>query len=293
MEHETSVGFKLHELGWKQGSYIACSELSEDMRDACSTANKVLQSDFSTMLADRRNVLVLLTQACDIVAATNHESDLEFVIARRPKKASQPHFRNLDARSTRYLELNLNGTWYKAEANKTLQIPKQIFFDQVSAHNLSSNCLEDKDIEVLARWRANRYMRKALPDDFNNKVKSLIDNGTFDSDLEHAGGLYLNIDPFAPSDHYIVRLFALLKRGSSEDKFDALYTKMESILDAINEIDGLTCPFIETEENSVFLEVAPAMRRIEVSIALRDHFMRWNFDYISLSVNDSKGIDED
>ncbi len=85
----------------------------------------------------------------------------------------------------------------------------------------------------------------------------------------------------------------MLKRGSSEDKFDALYTKMESILDAINEIDGLTCPFIETEENSVFLEVAPAMRRIEVSIALRDHFMRWNFDYISLSVNDSKGIDED
>jgi hypothetical protein len=39
-------------------------------------------------------------------------------------------------------------------------------------------------------------MRIALPDAFNNKINPLVDIGLFDEGLHHAGGLYLQLDPF-------------------------------------------------------------------------------------------------
>jgi hypothetical protein len=36
------------------------------------------------------------------------------------------------------------------------------------------------------------------------------------------------------SDQYIVRLFALHRRGAPTESFDALFNKMKSILEAIN-----------------------------------------------------------
>lgn len=186
--------------------------------------------------------------------------------------------------------MEINGNWYKAEASKIVHIPKQILFEE--CNNFQPSHLSDQDVEVLARWRANRYMRVALPDAFNNKIKSLIDNGLFDDGLEHAGGLYLYLEPFEETENYIVRLFALQRQGSSEENFSALFDKMEAILSALNEIDGLTCPFIEGENTLIFETITPAMRRHELSIGLRDHFVRWNFDYISLKVGDSNGIDE-
>lgn len=293
MENISSIGGQLYENGWKQGAYIACSKLSDNLRNACWAGNPSLENSLFNQLCESRNVLILLTQACDIAAHCSSEPALEFVIARRPKKKSKPHFLNRDARSSRFLELELNGVWHKAEAYKIVHIPKQIIFEEANKIDLLPSCLDDKDVEVLARWRANRYMRIALPDAFNDKIKPLVDSGLFDDKLDHAGGLYLHLDTFLESDQYIVRLFALHRRGSPNETFDALYNKAQSILEAINEVNGLTCPFIEGENVSVFEEVMPAMRRHEVSIELRDHFVRWNFDYISLRVDDSIGIDED
>ena len=290
MENTLSIGSQLYEKGWKQGAYIACSELSETLRKAYWAGNPNLANGLAKELCESRNVLILLSQGCDIAAPCNDEPTLEFVIARRPKKKSNPYPLNLDARSSRFLELELSGIWHKAEASKILHISKQILFDK--SNNLEPSHLNHQDIEVLARWRANRYMRIALPDAFVNKINPLILGGLFESGLDHAGGLYLHLDPFSESDGYIVRLFALHRRGSPNETFEPLFNKIQSILEAINEIEGLICPFIEGENSSIFEEVFPAMRRNEVSIELRDHFVRWNFDYISLKVKDSQGIDD-
>lgn len=283
-------GSHLYENGWKQGAYIECTDLSDGLREACWAGSPSLANDIVKELSETRNTLILLTQACDIVASCKDEPTLEFVIARRPRKKKAPYSLNLDARSSRYLELEINEYWYKAEASKIIHIPKQIIFDE--CNNLQPAHLSDQDVEILARWRANRYMRAALPDAFYNKIKPLIDNGLFDEGLEHAGGLYLHLEPFAESEQYIVRLFALQRRRSSEENFSALFDKMESILSALNEVDGLTCPFIEGENTSIFEAITPAMRRHELTIDLRDHFVRWNFDYISLKDGDSNRIDE-
>lgn len=290
MENIPSIGSQLYEKGWKQGAYLTCSELSETLRKACWAGNPNLANNLAKELGESRNVLILLSQGCDIAAPCNNEPTLEFVIARRPKKKSNPHPLNLDARSSRFLELELSGIWHKAEASKILHISKQILFEEGSKLQLSR--LNDQDLEVLVRWRANRYMRIALPDAFVNKINLLISDGKFDSGLDHAGGLYLQLDPFSESDQYIVRLFALHRRGSPIETFEPLFNKMESILEAINETEGLSCPFIDGENISIFEEVFPAMRRNEVSIELRDHFVRWNFDYISLKAQDSPGIDD-
>jgi hypothetical protein len=82
---------KLYEKGWKQGAYISCSELlSEVLRNDCWASNKDLHNDLTNQLSDSRNVLILLTQACDIASPCSIEPTLEFVIARRPRQ-NQSH----------------------------------------------------------------------------------------------------------------------------------------------------------------------------------------------------------
>lgn len=290
-----SVGSELYEQGWVQGTYLFCEKLSSDFYQCCWASSKDLSEDLVNQLTDNRNALILLSQTCDIVAKCEAEKTLEFVIARRPKKKNySPHPLNLDARSSRFLELKLSDdNWHKAEATKIIQITKQDFLNEISSHQLQPQSLAEEYREVLARWRANRYMRIALPDSFNNKIKPLIDEKLFDSGLDDAGSLYLNLEPFEESENYIVRLFALHRQNSPPETYDNLSDKMTLILENINDIEGLICPFVEEENNEIFQYVLPAMRRNEVTIELLDQFIRWNFDYVSLRNSDNEGIDED
>lgn len=291
-----SVGIELFSQGWVQGAYLFCESLSVDFFQFCWPSSKTLPEELKKQLIDKRNTLILLSQNCDIAAKYKIETTLEFVIARRKRGniPKPPHFLNLDAKSTRYLELELSDNfWYKAEALKILQIDKQDFLEQTTTHAIQPEQLAKPSCETLARWRANRYMRVALPDSFNNKLRSLIENKVFDVGLEHAGSLYLNLDNYEESESYTVRLFALHRYSSPVETYDILAEKMEQILESIHTIEGLNCPYLEEETNEIFETVYPAMRRSEVSIELLDHFVRWNFDSISLSDSDNEGIDTD
>lgn len=291
-----SVGIELFSQGWVQGTYLFCEALPADFFQFCWASSKTLPEELKKQLTDKRNVLILLSQNCDIAAKYKTETTLELVIARRRKGSTPkpPHFLNLDARSTRFLELELSDNfWYKAEASKILQIDKQDFLDQITTYAIQPKQLAKPICETLARWRANRYMRVALPDSFNKKIRPLIENKIFDEGLEHAGSLYLNLDNYEESENYTVRLFALHRHGPAIETYDILAEKMEQILKSIHAIEGLNCPYLEEEANEIFEIVYPAMRRSEVSIELLDHFVRWNFDFISLSDSDNEGIDAD
>lgn len=288
-----SVGSTLFGQGWVQGAYLFCNELSDKFHECCWASSKDLSEELQRQLTDRRNALILLSQTCDIVALCHNEKTLEFVIARKPKKNKPPHYLNLDARSSRFLELELSGGhWYKAEAAKILQVSKQDFLREINHKKIQVQLLEEAQRETLARWRANRYMRIALPDGFNNKIKHLIeDEKLFDDGLEHAGSLYLNLEPFAESENYIVRLFALHRCDSPDNTYDVLFEKMGQIIEKINAVDGLICPYMSEENNDLFQDILPVMRRHEVTVDVLDNFVRWNFDYVSLSDSDSEGID--
>ena len=284
------VGQQLIKTGWVQGTYLFCKDLPSDFYQICWASSKELHENLESQLKDARNILILISQDCDIAAKSESEKSIEFVIARKPKKNNPPHFLNLDARSSRFLELKLSDNfWYKAEAAKIIQIVKEDFFRQ----GLSPQNLDQEQIDVLKRWRANRYVRTGLPDKFNEKIKPLIEQHIFDTGLEDAGSLYINLEPSSESENYSVRLFALHRKGSSPETFDGLDEKMQEIIEKINDIEGLMCPFIEGEENEEFETIRPAMRRDEVNMEQLDYFVRWNFDYLSLSNADNEGIDND
>jgi len=288
-----SIGSELFNQGWVQGTYLFCKDLPDDFSQFCWASSKALSEELQKQLSNSRSALILLSQNCDIAAKYKNETTLEFVIARKQRGSTpkDPYFLNLDAKSTRYLELKLSDNfWYKAEASKILQIDKQDFLNQITLH---PEKLAKSSCETLARWRANRYLRVALPDSFNEKISPLIANKIFDEGLEHAGSLYLNLDSYEESENYIVRLFALHRQGSPAKTYDTLAEKMEQIIESIHAIEGLHCPYLEDETNEVFETVYPAMRRSEVNIDLLDQFVRWNFDSISLSDNDHEGIDTD
>jgi hypothetical protein len=289
-----TVGKTLFKQGWEQGAYLFCKALSAEFHLHCWAGSKGFSENLQSHLTDSRNALILLSQSCDIVAPCEKEKTLEFVLARSLKKNKQPYFLNLDARSTRFLELELaENIWYKAEASRILQVSKQNFYDEITTQNLSPLSLTKIQQEVLARWRANRYMRVALPDSFMNQIQPLLAEGLFESGLEHAGSLYLNLEPFEESESYTVRLFALYRQNSPPETYDNLSNKMEQIIERVNAIDGLICPFLEEETNPLFQDILPAMRRDEVTIEQLDQFVRWNFDYVSLREDDSEGIDQE
>jgi len=291
-----SVGIQLFDQGWVQGTYLFCKNLTSDFHQHCWASSQTLSEELKQELTNPRNALILISQNCDISAKYKLEKTLEFIIARkkRGKQSKEPYFPNLDAKSTRFLELELSeGTWHKVEASKILQIDKQDFLTQITTHKISPQKLANSNCETLARWRANRYMRVALPDNFNNKIRPLIENKLFDEGLEHAGSLYLNLDTFQESDNYTIRLFALHRQGSPPETYDSLSTKMEQVIESLHATEGLNCPYLEEETNETFEAVFPVMRRSEATVELLDHFVRWNFDSISLSEDDNDGIDED
>ena len=291
-----SIGSELFNQGWVQGTYLFCKDLPDDFSQFCWASSKALSEELQKQLSNPRSALILLSQNCDITAKYKDETTLEFVIARKQRgnTPKDPYFLNLDAKSNRYLELKLSDNfWYKAEASKILQIDKQDFLSQITENTIQPKQLAKSSCETLARWRANRYMRVALPDNFNIKIRPLIENKAFDEGLDHAGSLYLNLDGYEESENYTVRLFALHRQGSAAETYDALLEKMEHILEGIHAIEGLNCPYLEDETNEIFEVVYPAMRRSEVNIDLLDHFVRWNFDSISLSDGDHEGIDTD
>lgn len=81
--------------------------------------------------------------------------------------------------------------------------------------------LLEEDIRVLTVWLAQRYIRAALPDDFNSLVQTTFKkrNKLHARISEHVSGLYVEIYPdreLEDGESYSMNLLALVPRGQKE-----------------------------------------------------------------------------
>lgn len=294
MENEAEIaGNYIYNSGWSQGSYVECKNLNNKYHNEFRAYSPGFKEKIAEQLSSSKTIIVLLSQPCDILAHCKNEPVIELVIAKKISK--KPHPQNCNARSSRFLEFNIEGKWYKATTEKICCILKEDFKEIIIREKIKPLQQSKQNVEVLTWWRANRYRRQALPNKFVEYISPLLkDRQNLLEELEVAA-IFLCLDPWGESDNYKVRLFALESKEAFPSEYDKLHDKMEALLTEINLIPGLECPYLSNSEDESFPfdEILPVMRRNEITIRQKDEFIKWNFDYISLAGDDYENMEEE
>ena len=140
----------------------------------------------------------------------------------------------------------------------------------------------DDGLKVLVRWLANRYSRTAFPDEFNNRLASVL------SRCEHRlrkgaidlVGVYLMLNKWAELDAtepYKIILFGVMERNSYQNKNNLFQAQdlIEAVAKLMKNCDGL-----EVVESRVVSEE-------DFSLYDLRRFRNWNLDAASLRASDS------
>jgi hypothetical protein len=281
-----SAGQKLfHELAIRQSSYIKASEIPEDVRDYWidSRTNCELRAvNKKTKITDL-SLLVMTSQNCDI-ACTNDDLDstVEFAIF-KPIKAKQVFLGNQFVKSVRKLQIQLDEQWFEAKVEHLITVKKS---------NLCELLTEKTKVYVLPEiyersvplWRANRYLRTALPDMFNTALFPVLNEHL--SDLERVASkeesgsyiraLYIWLNTLEEVDRYVFEFFALTTEDTPDETFSNIQDSVENISLGLVEQAGYT-----EIDDSIY-----AGRDSTTYVSYLTRFVAINLDYISLSKND-------
>ena len=281
-----SAGQKLfHELGICQSSYIKASDISEDVRNAWidSRTNSELRIvNKKTKITDT-SLLVITSQNCDI-ACTNDDLDsgVEFAIF-KPIKPKQVFHGNQFVKSVRKLQIQIDEQWFEAKVEHLITVKKSNLCELLT-EKTEVNVLPDIYEKSLPLWRANRYLRTALPDKFNNALLPVVNEHL--SDLEtiaskdengsYIRALYIWLNTLDESDHYVFEFFALTTADTPDETLSNIQDSIETIS-------------LELVEQAKYTEIDDSIytgRDSTTYVSYLTRFVAINLDYVSLAEND-------
>ena len=153
-----SLGEKLFELGWKQGTLFSAPS-------ACFSWNKLSQSDTGALMIiqDTRSMkskekFVLISQDCDIVASES-ENDEPYVEAQLCKLESSKFVKRVSPKSARWFVIN-SDSGLVAHAKYRTQFDKRVL-NLLTPEPWPSG---PNKLDEFIRWLARRYDRPSIPD---------------------------------------------------------------------------------------------------------------------------------
>ncbi|MEY8199101.1 MAG: hypothetical protein RPS47_07665 [Colwellia sp.] len=249
-------------------------EWSDSFSQACYRRNVKKLKDTS--------IFLVISQDCDISCKRDTlEPTVEIVVCKKIKeKDIEP--RNLFVKSTRKLQFQVEGTWYEANSEYILSVNKEDLFYALKDERI---LLPSPDhIRTIPLWRANKYLRTALPDAFNqaldpliNKhIDSLVEAGASASDrsTSYIRSLYIWLDKFSEEKQYQFELFALLKPETPDEDLSNIQDVIEAICDDLC-LQGLedTSNGYVGREDSIYVSDIARMYRINLdshSLSNRD-----------------------
>lgn len=222
---------------------------------------------------DLEALYILLTQDCDILHHDyRDEPDVELHIAR---PAAEVDGNLLNAKNPRSLQFAVTDRLYEIRMHERCRAPRECLLGHVPQE---LNLGEDL-IRTIIRWTANRYLRSAFPDAFNERLavarKSMR---KIEAALKRDGalitGIFLWVDPpeeIATQEQYriIMRLTAkeeVLEQTATETRALAL---TETIRQEFDGIDG-----VEITDYQLVSEA-------DFSLADMRTMLRWDYDYLS------------
>jgi hypothetical protein len=258
---------------WHQCDHFKFSDASEDIK------LKLKKSIPNPKASIKNSALIfLISQDCDLCAKIEHEPYLEFLVAEIETKPAEY---NGNSRSSRYLNIEIEGTTYKLKATKQCFLPKPVL-DEGNPFSLLGSNLDESQARLIKRWLAQRYSRKGLPDTFNHKVKDIIAN------LHNIKvDLYLRFENESEGlDLYRIAIISIPYADANLNAEDSqkLNKEIVNFYDQLESIEGIEIDSEWLDDN----ECTPVIDRSEVTLSLLDKFSRWNLDYISYREEDFK-----
>jgi len=282
-----SAGQKLfHELGIRQSSYIKASDIPEDVRESWidSRTNSELRIVSKKTKITDPSLLIITSQNCDI-ACTNDDLDsaIEFAIF-KPIKAKQAFPGNQFVKSVRKLQIQLGEQWFEAKVEHLITVKKSNLCELLT-EKTEVNVLPEVYEKSVPLWRANRYLRTALPDKFNSALIPVFNDHL--SDLEtianreengsYIRALYIWLNTLEESDHYVFEFFALTAADTPDETLTNIQDSIENISLELVEQAGYT-----EIDDSIYVG-----RDSTTYVSYLTKFVAINLDYVSLAENDN------
>jgi hypothetical protein len=221
----------------------------------------------------RMHLSSFLTQDCDILHDSYEaEPDIEIHIA-KPSDVEDGNLQH--AKNPRRLQLSVDQKLFEINIHDRVIVPRNCLLN----HLPEKIRLDDTQIRTIINWTANRYLRSAFPDAFNERLyaaKRQLKN--IETALKREGALVTNIfllvDPVEeinPSGKFRV----IIRLTVKDDIYDQ--TELEERAVVLAETVGSEFRKIEGIEVENY-ELVPES---EFSLADSRVMLRWNYDHLS------------
>jgi hypothetical protein len=222
---------------------------------------------------DPEALYILLTQDCDILHHDyDDEPDIELHIAR---PAAEEDGNLFNAKNPRSLQFTAADRLYEISMHERCRAPRGCLLGHVPRE---LNLGEDL-IRTIIRWTANRYLRSAFPDAFNERLEAARRSmRRIEAALKRDGalitGIFLWVDPsdeITPEEQYriIMRLTAkeeVLEEPATEAAAMALTETIGQEFEGINGVEIVDYQLIS---------------EADFSLADMRTMLRWDYDYLS------------
>lgn len=282
-----SAGQQLfHEIGVKQGAYFKASIISEKAREFWiqSRSQFILRGSEKNNIIPDDALIVVTSQDCDISCANDDiDKCIEFAVFKKiNNKKVFPG--NQFVKSVRKLQINLNTQWYEAKVEYIIEVEKVQLLETLTDPQ-DIRCLPGIHNISVPVWRANRYLRTALPDEFNQKLHpifdshlSILENVTKrEDDTSHIRALYIWLDTFDEVEQYTFELFALM----AEDTPDEILSGAQDVVEEISKL-LIQNGYID-HADSIYAD-----RDSSTYVSYLTRFVRINLDYQSFAEGDDE-----
>ncbi|MCL1092013.1 hypothetical protein L2744_20905 [Shewanella profunda] len=278
----------LHNKRLVQASCFLASYITEEkkLEWSHSFAKAHLRGDLSKLKPT--SVFLVLSQNCDIACQNDAiETCVELAVCKkiRPREVHQG---NSFVKSVRKLHFKLEENYYEANVDYILTVEKADLLNVIDTTENFTLLQLEREYEIsVPVWRANRYLRSALPDNFNAVFFPLFNERIADIEAEAKAegmphyssfirAIYIWLDSNEETDSYKFDIFALLRDETSDGKVSAIQNKIEALAEELAESAGYE------DQSDIY-----AGTESTVTVAYLTKFVRLNLDYLSLAQRDA------
>lgn len=277
-----------HDKKLVQASCFFASDINMDKRLEWSDsfAKSSLRND-RKKLKDT-SLFLVLSQNCDIACLNDSvESAIELAVCKKIN-ANKVYSGNSFVRSVRKLNFQLGGDWFEANVDYILTVDKAELLSVINTiEDFSPLQLEDEYSISVPAWRSNRYLRSALPDNFNAQLFPVLDTHIplIDSAAKTEEGapyssfiraIYIWLDSDEEKETYAFDVFALLRDDTSNEKASEIQDTIEALAEDLAERAGYD------DQSEIYSGTEST-----ITVAYLIKFVRLNLDYLSLENSDS------
>ncbi|WP_151988752.1 hypothetical protein [Acinetobacter oleivorans] len=290
MSQEASCGqIIFHSKKLQQASCFFANSIPEDVR------KNWLESLPKINLRDKFNkfteevLCVVLSQNCDIACNNDDLDDCIEIVLCQPIKAKKVFKGNQFVKSVRKLHFKFIDINYEANVDYIITVRKEQLLELIDQDRSFEILNLDQELQtIFPFWRANRYVRSALPDQFNNnifpilnKYLEVLENISLSPSYPFSSfikSFYVNLDSLEEKESYDFELFFLLRDETPNELIGNIQDIVEEFANELVEI---------TQNNYRDVSQIYADTETNTSVKHLSNLIRFNVDYHSLQKGDN------